>query len=123
MIIEIFAFVILFAPYVWEVYNDRHGDPDKVKDVLIRIAIAAGVTLTNVWLTGRSVWPVGFMCFALFFLLFDYTVAAVLGIKDWFSFLGTTSFIDRIKWWREMSPGWRFAVRIGVMAWAILFYF
>lgn len=126
---EIICFVILFAPYLWEVIDDRHGDLNKKIDVLWRVLIGAAASLFVWVMTGHSLWATGFMCFAIFFLLFDYTIAAVLirnkviAAKDWFGYMGKKGITDNIGWWRDMKPGWRFAVRFAVFAIALVFYF
>lgn len=121
---EIICFFILFAPYLWEVIDDRKGDLNKKIDVLWRVLIAAAASLFVWVMTGHSLWATGFMCFAIFFLLFDYTIAIVLKRPDPFSYLSqTTGVVDRMRWWVHIGPWWRFAIRFAVFAIALVFYF
>lgn len=126
---EIICFLILFAPYVWEVLNDRYGDLDKKLDVALRIAIGTVASIICWYFTGHSFFAAGFMCFAIFFLLFDYTIAAIL-VKNkvirpskWFEYMGESGDIDNIQWWRSMNPYLRFATRFAVFAVALIIYF
>jgi hypothetical protein len=121
---EIICFLILFAPLVFEAIDDRKGDQNKQIDVLWRVLIGAAAS-AFVWLfTGHSLWSSAFMCFAIFFLLFDYTIAVILKRPDPFSYLSqTTGDIDRIKWWVRIGPWWRFAIRFFVFAIALILYF
>lgn len=121
---EIICFLILFAPLIVEVRDDRKGDDNKKMDVLWRILIGAGAS-AFVWLfTGHSLFEAAFMCFAIFFLLFDYLVNLVLKRPDPFAYLSPhTGTIDRIKWWVKIGPWWRFAIRFAVFAVALIIYF
>lgn len=126
---EVICLLILSSPYIWEVINDRYGDLNKKIDVLWRVLIGAAAS-AFVWkFTGHSLWACAFMCFAIFFLLFDYTIAAILiknGIistNDWFGYMGKKGDVDNIKFWRNLSPGWRFAIRMTVFAIALIIYF
>lgn len=129
LFIEILVFCFLFAPYLFEVWNDREGDLNKVLDVFVRIAISVIVCVINYLATSHPFFASGLMCFAIFFLLFDYTINAILirnkviDSNDFFSYMGKKGDVDNIKFWRNMHPGWRFAIRMGVMAIAIVIYF
>lgn len=120
---EIICFIILFAPLIVEVRDDRNGDHNKKMDVLWRILIGAGASVF-VWLfTGHSLFEAALMCFAIFFLLFDYLINLVLKRPDPFAYLSkTTGTIDRIPWWVNIGTWWRFAVKIGVFMTALLIY-
>jgi hypothetical protein len=121
---EIICFLILFAPYVWEGISDRKGDFNKKIDVLWRILIAAGASLFVWVMTGHSLWSCALMCFAIFFLLFDYTIAIVLKRPDPFSYLSqTTGVVDRMRWWVRIGPWWRFGIRMAVFAISLVIYF
>lgn len=120
---EVGCFIILFAPYVWETIDDRKGDLNKKVDVLWRIIIGAAASVLVWQLTYHSLISCAFMCFAIFFLLFDYTIAIVLGRPDPFSYMGRKGVIDNISFWRNMSPEWRFAIRFAVFSVALIIYF
>lgn len=128
MIAEVIGFALLFVPYIWEVYSDRNGDHDKTVDVIWRVILSATAVLSCVHLTDHSIWAAGLMCSAIFFLLFDYTVAAVLiknGVieaKSWFSYMGKSGKFDNWGWWRNMHPGWRFAIKMSVFTGSLLIY-
>lgn len=121
--LEIIAFLVLLLPIVWEVRDDRHGDPDKTKDVIIRATMMVTIGLLAALLRGDYKHPFDemFMSFALFFLLFDYAMAVVL--KKPLGYLGTTSKMDRFKLWVKIGPMGRFAVRLAVFAGALIWYF
>lgn len=115
--------MILSAPLIREIPDDAKGDPDKKKDVWIRILIGA-VASIFVWLISRhSLIGSAAMCFALFFLTFDYLINLVLKRPDPFGYLSkTTGDIDRIKWWVKIGPWWRFAVKFAFFAAALVVY-
>lgn len=120
---EIICFIILFAPLIVEVRDDRNGDHNKKMDVFWRILIGAGASVF-VWIfTGHSLFEAAFMCFAIFFLLFDYLINLVLKRPDTFTYLSkTTGTIDRIQWWVNIGPWWRFAIKMGMFITALLIY-
>lgn len=121
---ETILFLILFAPLVWELIDDKRGDRNKKIDVLWRVLIGAAAS-AFVWLFSRhSLAETAFMCFAIFFLIFDYGINLVLRRPNPFSYLSTkTGSIDRIKWWVKIGPWWRFAVRMAIFAVALINYF
>jgi hypothetical protein len=119
---EVGCFLILFAPYVWETIDDRKGDLNKKVDVLWRVLIGATASILVWQLTYHSLIGCAFMCFAIFFLLFDYTIATVLGRPDPFSYMGYKGVIDNISFWRKMNPWTRFAVRFTIFAVALIIY-
>ena len=121
---EIICFLILFAPLVWELIDDKEGDRNKKIDVLWRVLIGAAAS-SFVWLFSRhSLAETAFMCFAIFFLIFDYGINIVLKRPNPFAYLSpNTGTIDRIKWWVSIGPWWRFAIRFAVFAVALIIYF
>lgn len=121
---EIICFIALFAPLVVELHDDRKGDFNKKMDVVWRILIGAAASAL-VWLFSRhSLAEAGFMCFAIFFLIFDYAVNLVMKRPNPFEYLSTTTgTIDRIKWWVKIGPWWRFVIKFAVFAVALIIYF
>lgn len=122
--LEIICIIILCSPLIREIPDDRKGDDDKKRDVWIRIAIGAAASIF-VWLISRhSLWGSAAMCFALFFLLFDYLINLVLKRPNPFEYLSTTTgTVDRIEWWVKIGPWWRFAIKFVVFAVALIIYF
>lgn len=121
---EIICILILCSPLIREIPDDRKGDDDKKKDVLIRIIIGA-IASVFVWLFSyHSLLGSAFMCFAIFFLIFDYAINIVLKRPNPFEYLSPkTGTIDRIKWWVRIGPWWRFMIRFSVFAMALIIYF
>ena len=121
---EIIAFIILFAPTAWEYRDDRKGDFNKKKDVIFRSCIAAVTVLINFWLTDRMILKSAFMCFAMFFLVFDYWIASVFAPQGkWFSYMGEKGWFDNIGFWKGLNPWVRFLIRLAVFAGALIYYF
>jgi len=59
----------------------------------------------------------------IFAMSFDYLENKInLKRKDWFSFLGTTSEQDKIKWWRNMKPWNRFYLRASIFIGSLIWY-
>lgn len=139
--LEILGLIILTAPLVWELRNDRTGDdhliqigfgwtiPSKSLDVFWRVGIAVLVAWLNNLITGRGFWPALGLSGGMHLMVFDYGVAYILkknGViavsAHWFSYLGTKGF-DTIKWWRNRSPFVRLLIRAGVFGLTTLIYF
>jgi len=119
---EAVAFSMLFIPLIWELISDRKGDPNKNMDVVYR-AIFILASSIYPWLLGHNYLASISLSFGIFFLLFDYLIHIImLKRKDWFSYLGTTSIIDRIKFWKNMSPWNRFFTRLAVFMIGLTLY-
>lgn len=138
---EIFAFLELLGPTIWEWVNDKHGENKKEKrhDVPIRMALmVTAATINAILLTKMQPELVPYlklalvqyfkalcMTFALFFLLFDYGINAILlknGViegKDMFSYM-SKSDMDQL--WAHWHPGCRLALRIVVLALILIIY-
>lgn len=120
---EIIAFIILLAPTAWEYQDDKNGDFNKKKDVLIRIVISVVVCAINYLLVQRSILQSGLMCFALFFFIFDYWIASVFAPKgQWFSYLGKKGWFDNLPAWKK-NPWVRFGIKFAVLIGALIYYF
>lgn len=137
---DILSFLILGYPTHAEVQQDSHGDTkkDKRKDWLRRLIWGSVAVMTSLGLhslttdlTVKSAityaLSAAFMSMAIHFLLFDYWIVTVLRkngvIHKWvntFTYLGETA--NYPKWWRNMKPGWRFAIRFVIFAVALVIY-
>lgn len=122
MLLELIAFFALAVPTAWELIDDRVMDHNKKMDVLTRGLLMMSVSILAWYLTGRHVLAALALTIGIHFLIFDYAVAYLLGVKEWFSFLGTTSDIDRLKWWRSMSPWKRFWLRFIFFTVSVVMY-
>lgn len=126
---EILAITFLFTPLAWELFNDRNGDTDKKKDVVIRLIIAAQVALFH----GAHSWLKWFAAFNLsltiHWLLFDYLIHIILyrnGIivsPAWFNYLGKSSKVDKIVIWKNIGPYGRLFVKLFYFIGSIWLYF
>ena len=131
---QILGFILLFGPYVWESMNDKRGDFNNRFEVWFRGLLMALVSAVNVALNEltfifflRSV----NMSFAIFFLLFDYTIAFLL-IKNkivelkgafWFTYMSKVKKVDTWKPWQTLDPWTRFVIRFSYFSAALLIYF
>jgi hypothetical protein len=131
MIKEIFAILFLFIPLISEVMNDAKGDLNKLKDVWVRFFLTLVGSMFAVALTDHNYLLALNLSLAIHFFLFDYIVTAVL-IKNkvievsgahWFSYMGKSSKVDNISWWRNMNPWGRFAIRLGYFIGSLVLYF
>ncbi len=119
---EVLAIVLLTIPTVWELFDDRNGDNNHAFDVFVRVG---WVVLTAIypWWIGHSYFASIAMAGGIFVISFDYLENIInLRRKDWFSFLGTSSKQDKIKWWREMKPLNRFLIRVSVFTLTSVWY-
>lgn len=119
---EVLAMVLLFMPLGYELLDDRKNDFNKVFDVFVRTGF---VLLSSIyaWWIGHSYLASIFLSGAIFFLLFDYLINIImLRRRDFFSYLGTTSRVDKIKLWIKLGAWGRFAVRAVVFIAALWWY-
>ena len=130
MILHIVSFFALTPAIPLEVYDDRKGETKKEKaiDLIWRGGIMLLGALINTLLVGKSFWASLDLAVALHFFIFDYWVAAELyrngiGRRSWFEYIGKTSWMDDFPLWSRLTPAWRFAVRLLVLAQALIFYF
>lgn len=127
---EIICFLILLAPIVWEYRDDSgpSGDTNKKKDVLIRSIIAAVMCLSNYGIStlfylNHSLLQSGLMCFALFFLIFDYWISWHFAPHgQWFSYIPKKGWFDNMPGWKK-NPWVRFGIKLAVLIGALLYYF
>ena len=119
---ELISISVLFIPLIWEIIDDARQDKNKKMDVLVRGGLML-VCAVWPWFHGHSYFSSVALSFAIFFLLFDYLIHIImLRRRDWFSFLGTTSDIDKMGVWKELSAWERFAIRAGVFIVAVGWY-
>ncbi len=128
ILFEVIYLNILTLPMAWEINNDKKGDFDKVRDVVVRgiLAIACGIVVFLLGLTGlphHGIIQSVLMSIAIHFMMFDYLIAATLGHKDWFGYLGEKGPVDNIYYWRTLTPWGRFLVRMIWLAITIIIYF
>lgn len=108
---EVISLSILFIPLIWEIIDDYRVEKNHKVDVFVRAVLMLVCALWP-WFHGHSYFASVALSFSIFFLLFDYSINIImLRRKDFFSFLGTTSTVDKIKWWHNMKPWNRFYIR------------
>lgn len=129
ILLEIICLAILSAPLIWEVRDDKHGDNNKIEDVVYRGALMLAAAGMVTVLTYHSYVGSLLMTFAIFFLVFDYAMnirlvrSGIYAGVGWFAHLGKSSVLDRWEWWKNLNPWYRFAIRVGVLVVAIIVYF
>lgn len=123
--------LMLLIPTLWELYEDRKGDFNKTRDVVVRYALAILVGIIHFfWVTGKPVFDTVFLSMGINFLIFDYAIAYILiksgkieaprGISyHWFFYLSHSPF-DSL--WYKWHPWVRFAVRVAVFGAALAIY-
>src|SRR5688500_2110092 len=131
MIAHIIAIINLIIPTGWELHNDRNGDFDKTKDVVIRGSLMIAAAVVNFfWLTGKAVFDSVFLSVGINFMIFDYAIGYWLILKGkietprgvvyhWFTYLSGSPF-DKL--WKDWNPWVRFGIRVIVLAAAIVIY-
>jgi hypothetical protein len=129
--------LLLTGPYFWEIGDDPRGDFNKRRDVWIRGAIMALVSLINALMNVRDNLTQSLYFFALsfnaslawFFMFFDYTIAWIL-IRNkivetrisWFDYLGKVGDVDNWAPWRKLSQRQRFWIRVGYFVPSVAIY-
>lgn len=120
MIPELLALFALSIPTVYELWNEKSGEPLKSKwlSMTLRVVIAL-VSIAVAWGFHGNLLGCVAMSFAIFFLCFDYCVNLILGRKPWYSYL-SKSPLDKL--WSGYHWGWRMFIRVGVFVVANLIY-
>lgn len=119
---EVLAILLLCIPTVWELCDDHKGDSNHAFDVFVRCGLVVLVSIFP-WYIGHGYIASIFMAGGIFTISFDYLENAInLRRKDWFSYLGTTSVMDKIKPWLEMSPWYRFYLRLTIFTGSLVWY-
>src|SRR5688572_21076350 len=131
---QILGLCLLFGPYIWEIMNDKRGDFNTKFDTWFRallMAIVATINTAMNELTFRYFLKSLNMSFAIFFLLFDYTIAFLL-IKNkivelkgayWFTYLSKLKKVDTWQPWQSLDPWTRLMIRAAYFVLALLIYF
>jgi hypothetical protein len=128
---KLLVLIFFIIPVIVEVISDANGDYNKKIDVLFRMVFIIGISLIIHFLGYANFFAAVNVGVAIHFLLFDYIVTAVL-IKNkvieapgahWFSYMGKSSKIDNIKWWRETSPWIRLHIRLAYFLLSLVLYF
>lgn len=113
---------------LFEAYMDRNGDTNKSADVWLRILLFVLEGALIKWALGGNVFLAINLSMAFFFLTFDYLITAILyrnGVitsPAWFSYLGRSSKVDRIKFWKSIGPYGRLFVKLGYFLISIWLY-
>lgn len=119
---ELIAMALLLIPIGYELLDDRKGDKNHGFYVFVRIGLVLLVSIYP-WYIGHGYGASIAMAVGLFTMFFDYLEHAInLRRADWFSFIGTTSKVDRMKIWKELSAWGRFAIRAVVFITALGLY-
>lgn len=133
------SFIILSLPLLIEVYRERNGEKkEEHKESLLRrlfftlvayfIVFIIERKLVGITQTWQDVLSGLFMSFAIFLLLFDYSIAATLekrGVikkgSSWFNYLSSSDF-DTWKPWVRIGAWGRFILKVIVFALALVFW-
>lgn len=112
---------------IWEVWNDRKGDFNKGFDVFIRMILFTLEAYILHLIFDKSVLVSLVIPFAVFFLFFDYLIAAVLirnGVIQghWFNYQAKSGVVDNIGFWKRMNPWLKLGVRLIVFIVAVLIF-
>jgi hypothetical protein len=128
---KLLVLIFFIIPVIVEVISDAHGDYNKKIDVLFRMIFIVGISLIIHFLGYANFFAAVNVGVAIHFLLFDYVVTSVL-IKNkvievsgahWFSYMGRSSKVDNISFWRNIKPWGRFAIRLGYFIGSLVLYF
>lgn len=129
MTTTILSFILLSFPTVWELWNDKKGDLNKKRDVIIRALLMVSSALLCWCLLHQNFFASLNLSVAIFFLLFDYAINIVLyknGVinnANWFSYTAKKGFVDNVPWWKQMNPWVKFGIRVLYFVGSIILYF
>ena len=91
--------LVLAAPLVWELINDKKGDVHPNNDWLIRGLIAVGASALVSIIGNKSFLQALVMAFGIFTLFFPYLVNIVHKKEKWWSALSLTAWPDKLPYW------------------------
>lgn len=119
--------LLLFAPLIYHLVNDKNGErpEDKATDILIVIAIAFTAAAFGYLAAGQRMLDSLLLAWGIHFFAFDYLISIILyrrGVietSDWFGHLGDGP-VDKLM--KKLKPMPRFWVRLGVLVIAIVIY-
>jgi hypothetical protein len=126
---KLIAFLLLFAPLVWEVLNDMNGETLKEKkvDVFIRVLMALIAAIAGFFIADKPIIDGLILSLAIHFFFFDYLIHYILmkrGVienkQHWFEYLGK-SYTDDVL--RQFDPWTRFIIKAGILVGALIIYF
>lgn len=123
MIIALFS--ILSIPTAYEIWNEKKGEPLKMKwlSMLVRVVIA----VVSTWVVAVfkndnlliDLVKSAVMAFAIFFLTFDYLINIILGRKPWYSYLSKSPLDKLIS---RVPPLLRLVLRLSLFALAVVWF-
>ena len=128
-LIKIIIAILCALPLVIHIWNDSRGDRKKGNDIIV-LSVLAGLMaygFKHLHVEWHKTLPV---MFGWHFLIFDYWIVKRL-VKnkfinpnsDWFSYLGQSSWVDNIPFWRGMHPAGRFVIREAVFFGSLIWLF
>jgi hypothetical protein len=117
---------------IWEVWNDRHGDLNKLNDLIARVALIIIEALTISLIFHKP----GITCLlistAVFFMFFDYAITYVLikngiieprigGGYSWFTYTAKKGLFDTMEWWK-FSPWIRLGIKLAYFTISLILF-
>ena len=125
---EFISIVLLTAPLIWELLDDRKGDFNKAQDVIWRVLIAMSAAST-IWILEfihrmhHGFFQSIFLALSIHFMFFDYGINLILGHKkDWFSYMGKKGVIDNYPLWHNLDPRRKLMIKLLIFLMAIIWY-
>lgn len=133
-LLNIISFACLCVPTAYELFDDKSGDTNKSSDTIYRLILTSGAATAAHYISGEN-WLTAFnLSFAIFFMFFDYCIAAILirngtlepprGVRyHWFTFTGKSGVIDNLSFWKTLNPYVKLLIRVTYFVIAIILYF
>lgn len=124
---NLIAFLLLFAPLVYHLWNDRNGEApeDKVIDILIVVIIACAAALLGYKMVAKPIIDGLLLAAGIHFMAFDYLIVAILNRRvyekkvNWFYHLGKSYTDDVLRQW---SLKIRFFIKLGILSGCLIVY-
>lgn len=119
---------VLSVPLAWELWNDRKGDYNKGRGVIIRCLLFIVCALVVHYLTKHKLIVTFNLAAAIHFMFFDYAINYILyrnkiiASPYWFSYTGKSGVIDNIKGWKHLNPWLKLIIRVLYLSVALFLY-
>lgn len=124
---NLIAFLLLFCPLIWELFNDMGGETQKEKklDVFIRVLMALIAAIVGFFIANKPIVDGFILSLAIHFFAFDYLIVMILNRRvyekkvNWFTHLGK-SYTDDVL--RQFAPWTRFIIKLGILSGSVILY-
>ena len=122
---ELLFLLLLFAPVLWELLDDKEGDVHPNNDWIVRgsIMVVASFIVAVLSAGERGFFASLAFSFSLFSFFFPYLYNLLNGKKPWYNYLSLTAIPDKWELWRGTPWYSRFIILAILLGTGFSLYF